>query len=435
MASECSRGDAHMSGVVERSAGTGLRSSVIRYGMSIVSVGGALLVTAILYNAGLRGPLLIPAVLLSAWFGGVGPGLVAAALATFAMDFFLTEPRYTLHLGSFGDIAYLAAFGASAGLVGWVTGRQRSSALALRAAHDDLSARMKELAQTNERLETAARERRRAEAELAHVARSTMLGEITASIAHEVNQPLSAVLMSASAGRRWLSADPPDLDEVREALERVVDNSTRASEVIRRIRSLLQRKAPERACVNVNDLVRETLALTQSELTRREVSVRTELDEALPSTLGDPIALEQVLINLVLNGADAMREKSSVPRLLTIRSRADALANLVVEVRDCGMGLDPALANRIFTPFFSTKPEGLGMGLAISRSIVEAHGGKIWAAPNNAGPGATLAFAIPIVRGDAVRDASTHLDLASYQRTLATGSDLRQGDSIVNSGR
>jgi C4-dicarboxylate-specific signal transduction histidine kinase len=381
--------------------------------------------------------LLIPAVLLSAWFGGVGPGLVAAALATFAMDFFLTEPRYSLHFGSFGDVVYLAAFAASAGLVGWVTGRQRNRALALRTAHDDLSARMKELAQTNERLETAARERRRAEAELAHVARSTMLGEITASIAHEVNQPLSAVLMSASAGRRWLSADPPDLDEVRDALERVVDNSTRASQVIRRIRSLLQRKAPERACVNVNDLVRETLALTQPELTRRDVSVRTELDEALPSTLGDPIALEQVLINLVLNGADAMREKSSVPRLLTIRSRADALANLVVEVRDCGMGLDPAHANRIFTPFFSTKPDGLGMGLAISRSIVEAHGGKIWAAPNSAGPGATLAFAIPIVRGaagldtrtkeDAVvagMDAITYGEPASYQRTLATGSDL-----------
>jgi PAS domain S-box-containing protein len=798
------------------------RPRILRYGVTIVSVGAALLLTVVLYNAGLRGPLFIPAVLLSAWFGGVGPGLLAAVLATFCLQFFLTEPRYTLQFVSVADAAYLAAFAMSAGLVAWVTGRQRTAEVALRTAHADLTARMQDLAVFNERLETEIVERRRAEAEiveqaslldlthdsifvrdvddiisywnrgaelqygwsraeavgrvshqlmhtvfpaplpeieaelsrtgrwegelihtkrdgtqlvvasrwsvqrdeqgrpthvletnndvsertraeeelrrseaylaeaqrlshtgswahsmpsgdviywsdetyrivgldprtgppspevsqqlihpderaqrrevldrairermdfeiagrivrpdgtirhtvgvghpvlnasgdvvefvgsiidvtdrtraeeelresekryrhifqtvgvsiwqedfsrlkaaieelksrgirdfreylathpefvqqaismvkvvdvndatvklfgaeskddllvslhkvflpetedvfaaeliaiaedqrsfeaetvlqtlngarltvlftmafppttgrfesvlvtltdvtermraaaalqqaqaeLARVTRVTMLGEITASIAHEVNQPLAAVVMNGNACRRWLDADPPDLDEARDAARRVVDSGNRASEVVRRIRSLLKRQAPEKAPLDVNAIIQDTLALTQAELARRQVLVRTELAEALPSTMGDRVALEQVLVNLVLNGADAMADETALPRQLTIRSRADDMASVVVEVRDSGKGLDPGYADRIFKPFFSTKPEGLGMGLAISRSIVEAHGGKIWAAPNDAGPGATLGFMIPTARGEAPQDTT-----------------------------
>jgi PAS domain S-box-containing protein len=238
----------------------------------------------------------------------------------------------------------------------------------------------------------------KAQAELAHVTRVMTLGEITASIAHEVNQPLAAVVMSGNACRRWLDADPPNLDEARQAAQRIIDNGNRASDVIRRIRSLLQRQAPEKRSLDVNDVVRDTLALTRSELTRQHVSVRTELQQALPPVLGDHVGLQQVLVNLILNGLDAMVGVTSSPRVLTIRTRADAARGVEVEVRDLGKGLDPEHPNRIFDPFFSTKPGGLGMGLSISRSIVEAHGGRLWATPNEEA-GATLHFTLPVEAG------------------------------------
>jgi signal transduction histidine kinase len=225
-----------------------------------------------------------------------------------------------------------------------------------------------------------------------------MLGEITASIAHEVNQPLAAVVMSANACRRWLAAEPPNLDEAREAVQRIVNDGNRASEVIRRVRSLLQRQVPERAELDINDIIRNTLALTRSELARHRVSVRTELREDLPSILGDRVGLEQVLVNLILNAIDAMAGVAESSRALTIRSRADGTDGVVVEVEDSGKGLDPEHANRIFEAFFSTKPGGLGMGLSISRSIVEAHGGRLWATPND-GRGVTMHFTLPAEAG------------------------------------
>ena len=249
-------------------------------------------------------------------------------------------------------------------------------------------------------------ERRQAEealqktqAELANVTRVMTMGEIAASIAHEVNQPLAAVVMSGNACRRWLLADPPNIAEAREAVQRIISDGNRASQVIGRIRALLQKTAPQQASLNVNELIQETLMLTRAELARHEVTVQTALGADLPRAVGDRIQLQQVLVNLILNGADAMSAIADRPRVLTVRSQP-CDGGVLVDVQDTGVGLSAAEPDRIFQAFFSTKPHGLGMGLSISRSIVEAHGGRMWATPNDDGrPGATLHFTLS-PRGD-----------------------------------
>jgi C4-dicarboxylate-specific signal transduction histidine kinase len=235
----------------------------------------------------------------------------------------------------------------------------------------------------------------RTQAELAHVTRVMTMGEIAASIAHEVNQPLAAVVMSANACRRWLAADPPNIAEAGEAIQRIISDGNRASQVVGRIRALLQKTAPQQMPLNVNELIQETLMLTRSELARHQVTIHTALHDDLPHALGDRIQLQQVLVNLILNGADAMSAIADRPRLLTVRSqRCDG--GVLVDVQDTGVGLFAEEPDRIFQAFFSTKPHGLGMGLSISRSIVEAHGGRLWATPNVDGrPGATLHFTLP----------------------------------------
>jgi len=234
-----------------------------------------------------------------------------------------------------------------------------------------------------------------AQAELARVTRVTMLGEITASIAHEVNQPLAAIVMNANACRRWLAADPPDLDEARDAAAHVVDAGERAGSIIARIRTLVRGGVPERHLLDVNDVIREAVAFVRSELERHGVAIETELHAALPPILGDRVQLQQVLVNLFLNAADAMAEGPAPPHPLAVASRRDDDGSVFVEVKDRGKGLDPEQASRLFEAFYSTKSGGLGMGLTISRSIVEMHGGKIWAVPNDGESGATLRFALP----------------------------------------
>ena len=241
---------------------------------------------------------------------------------------------------------------------------------------------------------------REAQAELARVTRVTMLGEITASIAHEVNQPLAAVVMNGNACRRWLAADPPDLDEAREAAQRVVKDGVRAGEVVARIRALVRRGETERNALDVNDVIREAIGFTRTELERQRVAIRTELSEGLPAVLGDRVQLQQVLVNLILNARDAIADVAETPLELTVGSRREASGGVLVEVKDRGRGIDPAQAERIFEAFFSTKPAGLGMGLSVSRSIIEMHGGTIWATPNE-GPGTTMRFTLPAASPDA----------------------------------
>ncbi len=237
-------------------------------------------------------------------------------------------------------------------------------------------------------------ELRDSQAELARVTRLTMLGEITASLAHEINQPLAAVVMNGNACRRWLDATPPNIEEALQAARRVVGDGERAGQVIARVRSLVRKTAPERIALNVNDVIQETLAFTRVELEQHRVAVRTELNGDLPAVVGDRVQLQQVLVNLILNGIDAMGAVAERSRRLTIESLRKNDNQVGVAVSDSGKGFSPEDAERIFDAFFSTKATGLGMGLSVSRSIIEQHGGKIWAVPNKTA-GATLHFTLP----------------------------------------
>ena len=256
-------------------------------------------------------------------------------------------------------------------------------------AHGILLLRAREeRAQAEEALE-------RTQAELARVARATTVGELTASIAHEVNQPLAGVVTNAGACLRWLAGAPPNLDEARDALRRIVRDGNRASDVIARIRALLKKGESSRTPLDINQVIQETVKLARGEMLQRRVSFQTELAAGLPLIPADRVQLQQVLLNLITNALDAMSAVRDRPRLLHIRTDMPEAGAARVAVQDAGIGIDPQQAERLFQAFFTTKPNGLGMGLSISRSIVEAHGGRLWAAPNN-GPGATFQFTLPV---------------------------------------
>jgi signal transduction histidine kinase len=241
----------------------------------------------------------------------------------------------------------------------------------------------------------AARERDLSkQSELARVTRLTTMGAMTASIAHEINQPLAAIVTSSNAGLRWLARDAPDLAEARAALQRIANDGHRASQVIGSIRSMFRNDARERTAVDVNHLIREALALVDGDLQRMSVSVHTELAGQLPPVLADQIQLQQVIVNLVTNAVDAMRPVTERARVLRVRSARDAANGVRVMVEDSGTGIDPQAAERIFDPFFTTKSNGMGLGLSICRSIVEAHGGRLWASPGNP-HGSVLEFVLP----------------------------------------
>jgi PAS domain S-box-containing protein len=233
-----------------------------------------------------------------------------------------------------------------------------------------------------------------AQMELARVTRVTTLGELTASIAHEVNQPLAAVVANAEACLRWLDRATPDLGAVRRSVEWVIDDGNRASEVIRRVRSLANKTDIEKVPLDVNDVVRETIGLMQREVFSHRASLRMQLAPALPMVLADRVQLQQVIINLVMNGIEAMQSVTDRPRELVIRSRQDETQQVLVSVTDCGVGISAENADRLFTAFFTTKSSGMGMGLSICRTIMEAHGGRLWATANTP-PGATFQFTLP----------------------------------------
>jgi PAS domain S-box-containing protein len=233
---------------------------------------------------------------------------------------------------------------------------------------------------------------RQVQADLAHLSRVTTMGELTASLAHEIRQPISAAVTNAKTCLRWLGRDEPDVAEACEAASRLVKDVTRAADIIGRISSLFKKGAPQRELVDVNDLIREMIVLLSSEASRCSISIRTELAEDLPKVMADRVQLQQVFMNLMLNGIDAMKETTGGGEL-TIKSEAGD-AQLLISVSDTGMGLPPEQAEQIFKAFFTTKDKGTGMGLSISRSIIESHGGRLWAtgAP---GSGATFQFTLP----------------------------------------
>ncbi len=279
---------------------------------------------------------------------------------------------------------YFAAFVACALVVSWVSAAKRKSEVALKEALDQLEVRVSE--RSAELMKT--------QTELAHLSQVLSMGELTASIAHEINQPLTAVVTHGHACAEWLSANPPNLEKAQQTVQRIIQDGTRAGAVISRIRALFKKEAPAKDWLDINDVIHELTTFLRDDAMRRRIVIRTDLVPGLAKVRGDRVQLQQVVLNLMMNGMDAMAETAGRTRELVIRARGDK-SEIVVCVEDSGMGLDPEAAEKIFNPFFTTKPHGIGMGLSISRSIIESHEGRLWASPRPSG-GAIFQFALPV---------------------------------------
>ena len=499
------------------------------YGIAVLSVAAALIISQLpaihLQDAPVS--LFLCAVLVSAWFGGIGPGLLATALSALAFNYYFLPPIHSLG-PKLDEIPRLVIFTVSALFVGSLSAAERSAIESLRRARDDLRKTVQELQSTNEALQAESDERQRAEealrrsegylaeaqrlthtgswawrvvgrdalhlseewyriygfdpeeglpawekrlqrihpedrakwqeatdqaigeksdydvefrillpdgtvkhihsvghpvleasgdllqfvgssmdisaskraeealrqaqADLARVNRVTTMGELTASLAHEVNQPIAAAVTNANTCLRWLTRDDPDLQEAREAASRIVKDATRAAGIISRVRLLFKKGTLRHELVDVNEAIREMIVLLRSEATRYNITVRIELAPDLPRIMGDRVQLQQVLMNLIVNSIDAMKEADGARELAVKSQRTEK--EVLVSVSDTGVGLPPQQAEEIFNAFFTTKPHGTGMGLRISRSIVESHGGRLWAA-HNSPRGASFHFALP----------------------------------------
>jgi len=347
--------------------------------------------------------LFIAAVVASAWFGGQGPGWLAAILSILVVEaVFPLRGGWILHWVNFH---FHLSFAVLTLLASWFTIWRRRIEVALRQARDELEetveGRTAELQEANDALLAEMAEHRRAQEafnqvqeHLTHVNRVATIAELTAFIAHELNQSLTAMVTSANACERWLTGDPPDIQKAREALARIVEAGVMASEVVARERAIFQRGASERQRLDLNELIRETTNLLRHEATRRGVHLRTELAADLPLVTADRLQLQQLLVNLVMNGLEAIKATAARSGELQIRSQRENSKGVLVAVQDSGVGLDSKLMEKIFNPFFTTKSHGLGLGLAISRSIVESHGGRLWAVPSPSG-GAIFQFTLP----------------------------------------
>lgn len=362
---------------------------VWRFGLAVGTVVAALLITTSLQEYTDITPLFYAAIVVSAWFGGRGPGLLAVVLSELAIDYYLVAPFYSLGLG-LKPISFLVVFGILALLTSWMSTKRKDAEAALRQARDELEMRVQE--------RTAALQE--VQSELTHVTRVMTLGELTASIAHEVNQPLAAIVTNGNATLRWLAGATPNLSEARQAVERIIKDSYRASAVISRIRALVKKQPPRNDLVDLNEMIVEVFALAQNEARRNRVSLKQQLRHDLPQVRGDRVQLQQVILNLIINGLEAIAKSQNGTRELLVKSDQDEADNVRIAVSDSGEGLDTANVERVFDAFFTTKPDGMGMGLAISRTIIESHGGRLWATSNSP-HGAVFQFSLPTNAGSA----------------------------------
>jgi C4-dicarboxylate-specific signal transduction histidine kinase len=382
---------------------------LLSYVVAVVSVGIAAVITIELGSTVKHtATLFFCSVMLSSWYGGLWPGVFAALLSVVALDYYFIPPLYALGI-SLKEAPDVIVFVATALFIGWLSGNQKRTQELLSQARDQLDAKVQErtaeLKRANEQLQLEIAEREaaqegliRAQAEIARIARVTTMGELAASIAHELNQPLGSIVTTGDACLRWLAANPPNLDEARLAVEAIIRDGTRASSVLVRTRGLLRRGERLRERLDINDVVREVIALLDGELRRNGVSLRTEMPANLRPVVVDRVLLQQVILNLIMNAMEAIRAVSDRARVLRIRTEEQSSGSIVVLVQDSGVGLDPKQLNRMFEPFYTTKVQGIGMGLTISRSIIEAHGGRLWAVAND-GPGSTFCFTVPIDAG------------------------------------
>lgn len=360
-----------------------------RFAVSLLSVGLAFALTVLLQPL-FPYPFLFlffGAVMASAWFGGAAAGIFAVLLSTMLVEYFFVPPFHSFSISTTSE-AYFAAFVLCALAASWISTAKKKSELALQEALDHLEVRVSE--RSAELLKT--------QTELAHLSQVLSMGELTASIAHEISQPLTAVVTHGHASLEWLSADPPNLDKTRQTIERIIQDGTRAGATISRVRALFKKEAPVKDWLDVNEVVHELTIFLRDEATRRGILVHTDLVPGLPKVRADRVQLQQVLLNLIMNGMDAMDEVANHRKELVISARVEA-ANMIVRVEDSGKGLDEQTAEKIFTPFFTTKPHGIGLGLSLSRSIVEAHEGRLWASSRASG-GATFQFTVPIQSRD-----------------------------------
>ena len=300
------------------------------------------------------------------------PSIVVSILAYIVLDYFFTEPLFTLGMNQTLDFVAPIAYITTAVVITRLMSRVRSSMEDQKHAEETL---------------------RIARAELAHITRVMTMGELAASIAHEINQPLSAIVSNGSACLRWLAGESPNLGEASEAARRIVRDATRAGDVITRIRAFLRKTDTEKTRLDINQIIKEVVLLTRDEAARRAAVLRLDLADDIPTVLGDRVQLQQVILNLVMNGVEAMASVSDRPRELRIRSQQHDSDKVLVAVQDSGPGIDEQSLEKIFDAFYTTKTQGMGMGLAISRSIVEDHGGQLWATSNN-GRGATFQFTL-----------------------------------------
>jgi C4-dicarboxylate-specific signal transduction histidine kinase len=374
-------------------------SAILRYVLGVIAVIAA---TTIQHFGDMHfavTPSFVCAVMVSGWFGGMGPGLLATALSILALKYYFVPPTGTFVI----DTAYIpsiALFSLIALFVTWLSAKARKAAMSLVHAHDQLDLKIRELEKSNESLqsEIAARTRAKEEldqlqSDLAHMNRVATMGQMSASIAHEVSQPITGALTNANVALRLLPADPPNTDVLRGAIERIVRDCNRAGDVLERVRALAKKAPTRQDIIDVNEAIGETMGLAQGEVVRRRVSVQASFAGDLPPVDGDRVQLQQVILNLIINAAEAMSAVPEGSRHLTISTGLTAAGEVLVAVQDSGPGIDPAHVDRIFGAFYTTKASGLGMGLSISRVIIEAHGGRLWA--TNAPPGALFQLTLP----------------------------------------
>ncbi len=386
-------------------------SPFVRYIVSLVTAIAAIFITVALrsINPIIPESLIFCAAIFSGWFGGLGPGLLAALVSSAASAFHIIPSPYPVS-STTSELPRLAIFSTGVFFVSWISGRQKQAEELLEQARDELEGKVQErtaeLRCANEELQAEIAERKIAEealhtmqAELAHVSRVTMMGELTASIAHEVNQPLGAIMNYGNACRRLLSAAKENKDSIDQALAKIVEDAHRASDVIARLRTLSKKKPTEKTWLTIKDLIDDVLAIAKYEMIARGVTVRIDMDTDLPRLQLDRVQIQQVLLNLVINGMEAMEAMPPKNRIIEISAhyhRSEREPAIILRLHDHGDGVNPTDEDRLFEPFYSTKSEGMGMGLTISRSIIEAHGGRLFLVPGK-GVGATFQMILPVV--------------------------------------